>query len=431
MEFRVPDSDTLGYSGIASRNTKCHILHSQTPAIFTNETKHICQVISRASSTTGDIICLVAPIRKFYGNTESHSVHATLHSILADMDRANPMWPGYSPGPKERTPSPRSRPPSLNYAGLMERPRRESGYIPYQNALYYRDRDDSDRWRASHTRSSRSVGKERGMSSSRSRSRSDDGRSHHDRARRHGHSRTHSRSRSRSHGPSRSRSRPRYSPQDDPDRPKDKYTLKKAAKCAALGAALEAFRARNEPGPWMGRKGKRMALAAASGVAVGSVRQGSMSAAGWLPYAEALCTGFFAVEWYKKIGRDTHHEENALKEQEHLRVNDLKDLIQVQSCDRLIPGSSPSIEGRLESPVELRSGRKARLYTASLPGVASALHQRRFSPPGMRVLGLGNSSMLAWHSLKLHKLSVERGKGGQQCAKSPKSVHWAHRQLRN
>lgn len=69
----------------------------------------------------------------------------------------------------------------------------------------------------------------------------------------------------------------------------------------------------------MGRKGKRMALAAASGVAVGSVRQGSMSAAGWLPYAEALCTGFFAVEWYKKIGRDTHHEENALKEQEQWR----------------------------------------------------------------------------------------------------------------
>ncbi|KXT00357.1 hypothetical protein AC578_5885 [Pseudocercospora eumusae] len=106
---------------------------------------------------------------------------------------------------------------------------------------------------------------------------------------------------------------------DDPDRPKDKYTLKKAAKCAALGAGLEAFRARNEPGPWMGRKGKRMALAAASGVAVGSVRQGSLSAAGWLPYAEALCTGFFAVEWYKKIGRDTHHEENALKEQEQWR----------------------------------------------------------------------------------------------------------------
>lgn len=69
----------------------------------------------------------------------------------------------------------------------------------------------------------------------------------------------------------------------------------------------------------MGQKGKRLALAAASGVAVGSVRNGSLKSAGFLPYAEALCTGFFAVEWYKKIARHTNHERNAYKEQKEWR----------------------------------------------------------------------------------------------------------------
>lgn len=76
-------------------------------------------------------------------------------------------------------------------------------------------------------------------------------------------------------------------------KPKETYTLSKALKSAAMAGAVEAVRCRAEPGTWQvgGQKSKRVAIAAASGVAVGSLRNGRLQTSGKLPLAEAAMTG--------------------------------------------------------------------------------------------------------------------------------------------
>lgn len=71
-----------------------------------------------------------------------------------------------------------------------------------------------------------------------------------------------------------------------------------------------------EPGPWTGQKGKRVALAATVGCAIGALRNGRNQASGKMPYAEAAMTGFYAIDFLKRVARHTEHTKNSVKEQE-------------------------------------------------------------------------------------------------------------------
>lgn len=82
-----------------------------------------------------------------------------------------------------------------------------------------------------------------------------------------------------------------------------------------MAGGVEAVRCRAEPGPWSGQKGKRIALAAATGTAIGALRNGRLAASGKMPYADAAMTGFYAIDFLKRVARHTEHGKNSLKEQ--------------------------------------------------------------------------------------------------------------------
>lgn len=128
-----------------------------------------------------------------------------------------------------------------------------------------------------------------------------------------------------SHSPSRrrrrSRSRPRQS--GPTTRPKETYTLSKALKSAAVAATVEAVRCRAEPGSWQmgGKKSQRVAVAAASGAAVGSLRNGRLQKSGKLPMAEAAMTGAYSVDFLKRVLRQTEFTKEAEKERKEWEVD--------------------------------------------------------------------------------------------------------------
>ncbi|KAF2167515.1 hypothetical protein M409DRAFT_54114 [Zasmidium cellare ATCC 36951] len=162
--------------------------------------------------------------------------------------------------------------------------------------------------RSRSTSSSRSRHSDRSRKSKRQdrRSRTDD------------HSRSKSRSRSRSHSETKTNKGPdpNTRPQDDPNRPSEGYTAMKALKAGAWAGGVEVVRCRMEPGPWTGQKGKRVALAATVGVAIGALRNGRNQASGKMPYAEAAMTGFYAIDFLNRVARHTEHGKNSVKEQE-------------------------------------------------------------------------------------------------------------------
>ncbi len=85
---------------------------------------------------------------------------------------------------------------------------------------------------------------------------------------------------------------------------------------------MEAFRCRAEPGPWSGQKAHRIAIAAVSGAAVGSLRNGQLQKSGKLPYAEAAMTGAYSVDFLKRVLRQTEFTKDAEKEQREWEVNE-------------------------------------------------------------------------------------------------------------
>lgn len=113
---------------------------------------------------------------------------------------------------------------------------------------------------------------------------------------------------------SRSRSRRRRGPPKTINKPKESYTLGKALKSAAISATVEAVRCRAESGPWKGQKSQRIAVAAASGAAIGSLRNGRLQKSGKLPYAEAAMTGMYSVDFLKRVMRQTTFTQDAEKE---------------------------------------------------------------------------------------------------------------------
>ncbi|CAK4034940.1 Hypothetical predicted protein [Lecanosticta acicola] len=152
------------------------------------------------------------------------------------------------------------------------------------------------------------------------------------RSRRRSRSESSSRSDSRrgngAHSTSRPRDRyrpPNCAPKDDPYKPSESYTLLKAAKSAALAGGLEAVRCRQEPGSWTGQKAQRVAIAAAVGTVVGSLRNGRLVSAGKKPYADAAMTGFYAVDFVKRIVRHTEFDVDAKKEQREWREQSYQD----------------------------------------------------------------------------------------------------------
>lgn len=116
------------------------------------------------------------------------------------------------------------------------------------------------------------------------------------------------RSASRSPPPPRNRK-----PKKDFSLQNERYTLTKAAKAAAMSAAVEAVRCRSEPGPWNGQKGARCATAAVCGGLIGSLRNGRLRPDSKLPYAEAAVTGFYAVDFLKRVLRQTEYADQTEK----------------------------------------------------------------------------------------------------------------------
>ncbi|EME38112.1 hypothetical protein DOTSEDRAFT_39647 [Dothistroma septosporum NZE10] len=200
-------------------------------------------------------------------------------------------------------------------AGPVSRPRGEQNYEeqgPYpKRSPHYPDLDyqgNRRRRRGDSSNSSASQIQHRPRSRSRSRSRNQDSRSRDSRD-----SRDYSSHCSRSRS-SRSQ-RPQPDPKTDPRKPSESYTILKALKSAAMAGGVEAVRCRAEPGPWSGQKGKRIAVAAATGTAIGALRNGRLAASGKMPYADAAMTGFYAIDFLKRVARHTEHGKNSLKEQ--------------------------------------------------------------------------------------------------------------------
>ncbi|EGP82557.1 uncharacterized protein MYCGRDRAFT_97369 [Zymoseptoria tritici IPO323] len=102
-------------------------------------------------------------------------------------------------------------------------------------------------------------------------------------------------------------------------RPKESYTLMKAAKSALMAGGAEAFRCRQEPGSWSGQKGKRVALAATTGVLIGTLRNGRLLNSGKMPYAEAAMTGFYSIDFLKRVIRHTEFDKNSKNEKRDWR----------------------------------------------------------------------------------------------------------------
>lgn len=132
-------------------------------------------------------------------------------------------------------------------------------------------------------------------------------------------SRSRSRSTTRSRGPRKYQPPPNIPPQKDPYKPRESYTLLKAAKSAAMAGGVEAVRCRLEPGGWKGQKAQRVAIAAAVGVAIGSLRNGQLLSSGKKPYAEAAMTGFYAIDFLKRVARHTEFDATSKKEQRDWR----------------------------------------------------------------------------------------------------------------
>ncbi|CZT14984.1 uncharacterized protein RCC_00902 [Ramularia collo-cygni] len=116
-----------------------------------------------------------------------------------------------------------------------------------------------------------------------------------------------------------SRRRDDYPPGEDPYKPSEAYTILKAAKAAAWPAAIEAWRCRKEPGPWTGQKGRRIIIASCTGVAIGALRNGRLLDAGKKPYAEAAMTGFYGIDFLKRVAAHTEVGKGALREQREWR----------------------------------------------------------------------------------------------------------------
>lgn len=121
---------------------------------------------------------------------------------------------------------------------------------------------------------------------------------------------------------SRSRSRQRRQPPKTITRPKETYTVSKALKAAAMAATVEAVRCRAEPGSWKGQKSQRIAVAAASGAAIGSLRNGRLQKSGKLPYAEAAMTGCYSVDFLKRVLRQTNFTQDAEKERAEWEIDE-------------------------------------------------------------------------------------------------------------
>lgn len=89
-----------------------------------------------------------------------------------------------------------------------------------------------------------------------------------------------------------------------------------------MAGATEAFRCRAEPGSWKGQKSQRVAVAAASGAAVGCLRNGRLQKSGKLPYAEAAMTGAYSVDFLKRVLRQTEFTKDAEKERKEWEVDE-------------------------------------------------------------------------------------------------------------
>lgn len=208
-----------------------------------------------------------------------------------------------------------SRMPLTEYHGKQ---RYEDDEAPPPMMNGYDDRksragQEDDRRSRAVDRRGRNDRRSRSASSSRSR----DSRRHRRRSRSDSRSRSRSRSKSsRGGGGKKNGPDPNMRPQDDPKRPSEGYTALKALKAGAWAGGVEVVRCRMEPGPWTGQKGKRVALAATVGVAIGALRNGRNQASGKMPYAEAAMTGFYAIDFLKRVARHTEHGKNSVKEQE-------------------------------------------------------------------------------------------------------------------
>lgn len=204
-----------------------------------------------------------------------------------------------------------------------------SGYRPYEDALYYNGTNSKQPWHAIARPRRHSVQRRTRCwedSDSDSSDTSDD--EYHRRPRSHSRSRGRSRSRrlqarnSSSSSRSVSCSRSRRGRRGPAYRPKETHTLTKALKSAAMAATVEAVRCRAEPGPWRGQKSHRIAVAAASGAAVGSLRNGRLQKSGKLPYAEAAMTGAYSVDFLKRVLRQTNYVEDAERERKEREVDE-------------------------------------------------------------------------------------------------------------
>lgn len=89
-----------------------------------------------------------------------------------------------------------------------------------------------------------------------------------------------------------------------------------------MAATVEAVRCRAEPGSWRGQKSQRIAVAAASGAAVGGLRNGRLLKSGKLPYAEAAMTGAYSVDFLKRVLRQTEFAKDAEKERREWEVEE-------------------------------------------------------------------------------------------------------------
>lgn len=89
-----------------------------------------------------------------------------------------------------------------------------------------------------------------------------------------------------------------------------------------MAATVEAVRCRAEPGSWRGQKSQRVAVAAVSGAAVGSLRNGRLQKSGKLPYAEAAMTGAYSVDFLKRVLRQTEFTKDAEKERREWEIDE-------------------------------------------------------------------------------------------------------------
>lgn len=204
-----------------------------------------------------------------------------------------------------------------------------SGYRPYEDALYFNETVSRQPQRAIERPRRPSMQRRTRYWDDSDSDRSDAYDEESDRRPR-SHSRPRGRSRSRrpraryssSSSRSLSRSRSRRGRRGPVNRPKETYTLTKALKSAAMAATVEAVRCRAEPGPWRGQKSQRIAVAAASGAAVGSLRNGRLQKSGKLPYAEAAMTGAYSVDFLKRVLRQTNYAEDAAKERREWEIDE-------------------------------------------------------------------------------------------------------------